>query len=170
MFVVSPEPDLHVYDIDILKDRCLILATDGAWNVVSPDMAVQSVYEAEKSNERRIIDPQCSGTPWINPAKRLVDLAIERWNMCSLRADNTSIVTVMLDPVGPPRAQVLRKRQSSMVTRSQDKLEAPPALPPKPSTRPQDSGKNSVSVLSRYPNSEKFHSRFHYPKHLLVSS
>ena len=40
VFVVSPEPDLHVYELDPSKDRCLILATDGAWNVLSPDMAV----------------------------------------------------------------------------------------------------------------------------------
>ena len=49
------------------------------------------------------------GHTWINPSKRLVDLALDRWNMCRLRADNTSIVTVMLDPPGPPRAQVLRR-------------------------------------------------------------
>ena len=29
-----------------------------------------------------------------------------RWMANNLRADNTSIVTVMLDPPGPPRAQV----------------------------------------------------------------
>ena len=43
---------------------------------------------------------------WINPSKRLVDKAIEKWTVNNLRADNTSIVTVMLDPPGPPRAQV----------------------------------------------------------------
>ena len=43
---------------------------------------------------------------WINPSKRLVDSAIARWNGNNLRADNTSVVTVMLDPPGPPRAQV----------------------------------------------------------------
>ena len=30
----------------------------------------------------------------------------QRWMANNLRADNTSIVTVMLDPPGPPRAQV----------------------------------------------------------------
>ncbi len=43
---------------------------------------------------------------WINPSKKLVDRAIENWNGNNLRADNTSVVTVMLDPPGPPRAQV----------------------------------------------------------------
>ena len=45
----------------------------------------------------------------MNPSKRLVDIALDRWNSFKLRADNTSIVTVMLDPPGPPRAQVLRR-------------------------------------------------------------
>ena len=106
IYVVSPDPDLHVYDLNILKDRCLILGTDGVWNVVSPEMAVQSVSEAERNNEKHMIDPH-GGHTWVNPSKKLVDLAIDRWNVNNLRADNTSVVTVMLDPPGPPRAQVL---------------------------------------------------------------
>ena len=106
IYVVSPDPDLHVYDLNVLKDRCLILGTDGVWNVVSPEMAVQSVSEAERNNEKHMIDPH-GGHTWVNPSKKLVDLAIDRWNYNNLRADNTSVVTVMLDPPGPPRAQVL---------------------------------------------------------------
>ncbi len=40
------------------------------------------------------------GNNWINPSKRLVDRAIEKWNLQNLRADNTTVVTVMLDPPG----------------------------------------------------------------------
>ena len=43
IYVVSPDPDLHVYDLSTLKDRCLILATDGVWNVINPSMAVTSI-------------------------------------------------------------------------------------------------------------------------------
>ena len=32
-----------------------------------------------------------------NPSKVLVDCALERWNRLQVRADNTSVVTVMLD-------------------------------------------------------------------------
>ena len=115
---MSPDPDLHVYDLNILKDRCLILGTDGVWNVVSPEMAVQSVFEAERNNEQHMIDPQ-GGHTWVNPSKKLVDLSIDRWNTCNLRADNTSVVTVMLDPPGPPRAQVLRKMHANLPQISQ---------------------------------------------------
>ena len=53
---------------------------------------------------------------WINPSKRLVDRAINRWTSNNLRADNTSVVTVMLDPPGPPRAQVLKKQRELMAS------------------------------------------------------
>lgn len=156
VFIVSPDPDLHVIELDSLKDRCLVLATDGAWNVLSPEMAVQGVFEAERNNERHMINPQ-GGHNWINPSKRLVDQALDRWSMCNLRADNTSIVTVMLDPPGPPRAQVLRKLHglsasqstgsltSLMSSESIDDNTAAPALPPKP---------NGVAIISRCPNSK----------------
>lgn len=36
----------------------------------------------------------------------LVDKAVKRWAVAKQRADNTSVVTLMLDPPGPPKAQV----------------------------------------------------------------
>ena len=67
--------------------------------------SVRIVCDAEKSNEQHMLSPN-NERQWINPSKRLVDSAIARWNGNNLRADNTSVVTVMLDPPGPPRAQV----------------------------------------------------------------
>ena len=153
VYVVSPDPDLHVYDLDILRDRCLILATDGAWNVISPDMAVESVYKAEKNNEKQMIlssDAAANGYTWINPSKSLVDYALDRWQLCRLRADNTSIVTVMLDPPGPPRAQVLRKLHSATLPPEipvSSKSKKPPTLPPKPH--------KGIAIISRFPNSKR---------------
>lgn len=48
---------------------------------------------------------------WINPSKVLVDDGISRWLSLKMRADNTSVVTVMIDPPGPPRMEVIRKQQ-----------------------------------------------------------
>ena len=48
-------------------------------------MAVQSVFEAERNNEEHMIDPN-GGHTWINPSKKLVDLSINRWTSCNLRA------------------------------------------------------------------------------------
>ena len=129
VFVVSPEPDTYVYPIDIEKNRCLILGTDGAWNMLTGDQAVAHVCHAERSNEQHMLYPHgnvmngsnlTSGRQWINPSKYLVDRAIERWNGNNLRADNTSIVTVMLDPPGPPRAQALKRQRELAMLNSKN--------------------------------------------------
>lgn len=158
VFVVSPDPDLHVFDIDILKDRCIILGTDGLWNVLSPGMAVQSVFDTEKNNEKQMIDPN-GGHAWFNPSKKLVDLSLQRWNMCSLRADNVSVVTVMLDACGPPRAKVLRRLHGiqdsphpKLQTDQKDRVETPePNAVVLDKSEPKPQG---ISIISRFPNSK----------------
>ena len=76
---------------------------------------MEEVSLVEKSNEQHMLNPS-GDRQWINPSKRLVDRAIERWVSNNLRADNTSVVTVMLDPPGPPRAQVLKKQRELMAS------------------------------------------------------
>jgi len=55
---------------------------------------------------------------WINPSKCLVEKALERWSNTKMRADNTSVITLMLDPPGPPRAEVLRNKKSQSYSSS----------------------------------------------------
>lgn len=40
---------------------------------------------------------------WTNPSVTLVEKALERWSNTRMRADNTTAVTLLLDPPGPPR-------------------------------------------------------------------
>ncbi len=47
-FVVSPEPDIAIYDLEIEKQRCIVVASDGLWNVVKPDEAVRIVQRVEE--------------------------------------------------------------------------------------------------------------------------
>ena len=77
-FIVSPEPDTYSYPIDINGHRCLILGTDGCWNMLTAQQAVEEVCLVEKSNEQHMLNPS-GGRQWINPSKRLVDRAIDRW-------------------------------------------------------------------------------------------
>ncbi|XP_026313560.1 probable protein phosphatase 2C 76 [Hyposmocoma kahamanoa] len=110
-FIVSPDPDVGVLTIDPSKFRCLIFGTDGLWNMISPEGAVSLVQATERHNEAALVGG--SGNQprdWLNPSKSLVDHALERWSNTRMRADNTSVVTLMLDPPGPPRATVLRSR------------------------------------------------------------
>ncbi|CAB3380620.1 Hypothetical predicted protein [Cloeon dipterum] len=55
-FVVSPVPDVHVFKADASKHRCLILGTDGLWNVMTPQQAVQIVQETERYNASRAME------------------------------------------------------------------------------------------------------------------
>ena len=98
------------------------------------------------------------GHQWINPSKRLVDKAIDRWTTNNLRADNTSVVTVMLDPPGPPRAQVLKKQREELAS-SATSARGSMALvtnreqeqPPKPNP--------GLSIISRFPNAANLKER-----------
>jgi protein phosphatase 1D len=115
--VVSPCPDVSVLEIDVHSHRCIILGTDGLWNMLTPQDAVNSVYFAEKNNDKQPVhflgpnDPLSKS--WINPSKRLVDRALDRWMQHALRADNTSVVTVVVDPPGPPKVKVVHKMVTS---------------------------------------------------------
>ena len=55
-FVVSPEPDVYVKTINVSTHRCLILGTDGLWNMLSPETAVSVVNQAEKNNEKYLTE------------------------------------------------------------------------------------------------------------------
>lgn len=159
-FVVSPEPDTFCYTIDITKERCLILGTDGCWNMLTASQAVNEVCSVEKSNEQHMLNPS-GGRQWINPSKRLVDKAIDRWVSNNLGADNTSVVTVMLDPPGPPRAQVLKKQREVLAAANiraergsmaivTNREEADPLTP---------IDNPGLSIISRFPNAANIKER-----------
>nr|CAI5818852.1 unnamed protein product [Callosobruchus analis] len=99
-FIVSPDPDCSVLKIDTDVHRCLIFGTDGLYNMLSPTTAVHIVQQAERHNETAALSDSTYKT-WLNPSKLLVEKAMERWHATKMRADNTSVVTLMLDPPGP---------------------------------------------------------------------
>ncbi|XP_044260748.1 protein phosphatase 1D [Tribolium madens] len=111
-FIVSPDPDCAVFTIDTSIHRCLVFGTDGLFNMLSPQNAVHIVQQAERHNENAALSDSINKT-WLNPSKLLVEKALERWHNTKMRADNTSVVTLMLDPPGPPRAQVLKNRKKN---------------------------------------------------------
>lgn len=72
----------------------MIFASDGLWNVVDPESAVDSIYETERRNDQ---NAKLGINNWRNPSRVLVEAALEKWRSNGLRADNTSVVCVMLD-------------------------------------------------------------------------
>ncbi|XP_042905523.2 protein phosphatase 1D isoform X2 [Parasteatoda tepidariorum] len=124
-FVVSPDPDVKVININPQVHRCVIFASDGLWNMVSNVQAVRIVQTAEEENEKLILDGSrmngVSSQPK-NPSKLLVDTALNHWFELGMRADNTSVVTVMLDPPGPPKSEVLLRQRVMKRLRPRDEL------------------------------------------------
>jgi len=104
-FVVSPEPDVNTMTIDVSRHRCLILGTDGLWNMIPPQRAVEVVQVIDRQNKMHPSSDQ--PMPWVNPSKRLVNTALDYWLMNKLRADNCTAVTALLDPPGPPLSGLL---------------------------------------------------------------
>lgn len=73
----------------------MIFASDGLWNVIEAEASVESVYETERRNDQ---NSKLGNNSWRNPSRILVEAALEKWRSNGLRADNTSVVCVMLDP------------------------------------------------------------------------
>ncbi|XP_039751949.1 uncharacterized protein LOC120627894 [Pararge aegeria] len=163
-FIVSPDPDVGVLTIDPTKFRCLIFGTDGLWNMISPEGAVSLVQATEKHNEAALVGGGNQPRDWLNPSKSLVDHALERWSNTRMRADNTSVVTLMLDPPGPPRATVLRSRTTAQKPPLAPAAPAAPAAcapaaPAAPDEPRPDAARrlpqNGLTIMTRYSDAEK---------------
>ena len=109
--------------IDVTRHRCLILGTDGLWNMIPPQRAVEIVQHIDRQNKSTVAAAASGGTPssvekipatpWSNPSKRLVNTSLDYWRMNKLRADNCTAVTALLDPPGPPLSGLLRIPEDS---------------------------------------------------------
>lgn len=56
---------------------------------------MESVFETERQNDQ---NARLGNNTWQNPSRILVECALNNWKKNNLRADNTSVVCVMLDP------------------------------------------------------------------------
>ncbi|KAF8792644.1 Protein phosphatase 1D like protein [Argiope bruennichi] len=112
-FAVSPVPDLGVMSLDLNKDKCLILASDGLWNIMSPQAAVNLVQDVENENRKLVSKFGISENIHLtlcNPSRALVDCGLEQWNQLRTRADNVSVITVMLDQIKSTEVGVLKEQ------------------------------------------------------------
>ena len=56
VFVVSPEPDVCVYDLDPSKHKFVILASDGLWDMVKPDEAADIAHQLSTCVSQTVIE------------------------------------------------------------------------------------------------------------------
>ncbi|UJR16479.1 hypothetical protein I4U23_003382 [Adineta vaga] len=125
LYSVSPEPELTVIEIDPNKHRCLILASDGLWNMITPEVAVETVRNCDVKTEEMILNSEDEDDrPFRNPSHELVQKALVLWRERMLRADNITCITVMLDPPGPPFSEcILNKKKQMLLSTSSACLE-----------------------------------------------
>ncbi|XP_068934169.1 protein phosphatase 1D isoform X2 [Petaurus breviceps papuanus] len=90
-FVVSPEPDTSVHNLDPRKHKYIILGSDGLWNMIPPQDAIAMCQDQE---EKKYL----MGEHGQSCAKMLVNRALGRWRQRMLRADNTSAIVICISP------------------------------------------------------------------------
>lgn len=107
LYVVSPEPDVSCRPIRS-NDKCILLATDGLWNVVNSTQAARILQELDKLKTRGRQDYlndyfytdnyyDASGRS-NHHAKSLVYYAYQIWERKRLKSDNiTAVVAVLHD-------------------------------------------------------------------------
>lgn len=55
-FVVSPEPDVEVFELNPRIHRCILFGSDGLWNMISTQAAVRIVQKTDEENEKIILE------------------------------------------------------------------------------------------------------------------
>lgn len=108
-YIVSPEPDVSCKPIDA-NDKCILLATDGLWNVMNSSLASRFLQELNisKNGERQYYEKEyfttdnfydVAGQDSENHAQSLVYFAYQIWERRRLRSDNITVVVAMLHDI-----------------------------------------------------------------------
>lgn len=54
-YAISPDPDVDVVDFNPYQQKCLVLATDGMWNLIDAKAAIKTVEMTERKWFREAI-------------------------------------------------------------------------------------------------------------------
>ena len=87
-YFVSPVPDVQEYKFNINRDRFMVLASDGLWNVMSHQEVVEFVYKFRQDELKK---KPARGS---KVAHALIEEALQRWNTKRWSADNISVMIV----------------------------------------------------------------------------
>lgn len=115
-FVVSPEPDVMCRAITD-RDKCILLATDGLWNVMNSSQAIRFLQELKivkeggrdsEANSNRYFATDnfydvSNSDNEANHALSLVYMAYQIWERRRLRSDNITAIVAMLSDIMTPQ-------------------------------------------------------------------
>ncbi|XP_062582590.1 uncharacterized protein LOC134244333 [Saccostrea cucullata] len=160
-YVVSPVPDVAVHELDPAIHRCLILGSDGLWNMMTAEAAASMVADLENHFEYKVIhDPSVPVSYWINPAEKLVQKALHSWRAKLMKADNTSCIVVLIDPLGPRKLSILkRKREEYLQKIAPEKSIASSSTRTSPRKHDTASKPENVKSVKEEENKKKLTSR-----------
>ena len=88
-FTVSPKPDVHVYPLNPKEQKFIVIASDGLWNVMSPDEVVHFIWDYEH-------DEEVYSQPPRDVVKAVINEALRRWERKRLPADNIAVLIAFL--------------------------------------------------------------------------
>ncbi|XP_071791104.1 uncharacterized protein [Asterias amurensis] len=117
-YVVSPSPDISHHILNPKVHKCLVLGSDGLWNMLSSSESIYiiSLYNFEKSRGEKMRE---------TISQRLVKNSINRWVNRSLRADNTTAITLVFDfPREKPKPTDTEKSGSPSTTKESSPTKA----------------------------------------------
>lgn len=107
-YIVSPEPDVACRPIEP-NDSCILLATDGLWNVMNSSYAVRIIQELnflQSSTRSQQKDKYFAVDNFYDVADKADDhaqslayIAYQIWERKSLRSDNITVVVAMLHDI-----------------------------------------------------------------------
>ncbi|XP_070573340.1 protein phosphatase 1D-like [Ptychodera flava] len=139
-YMVSPEPDISVHRLNPDYNKFLVLASDGLWNMVLPQEAVDFVEQCEKE---KVSSPK----PWLgHVSHRLVNRALDKWRARCMRADNTSVIVIFFERPDTDRPKEDSGRSTPEPTEEEDDVPSPsPTVVSKPALLRHHAIQNSES-------------------------
>ena len=87
-FVVSPKPDVHVHPLDPSEQKFIVVATDGLWNVMSPQEVVEFIWDYEH-DDQKCHQPR-------DVVRAVINEGLQRWSARNLLADNIAVLIAFL--------------------------------------------------------------------------
>ena len=87
-FTVSPKPDVYVHPLNPKEQRFIVIASDGLWNVMTPEEVVRYIWDYEH-DEEECCKPR-------DVVRAIINEALERWERKGLPADNIAVLIAFL--------------------------------------------------------------------------
>lgn len=87
-FAVSPKPDVYVHPLNPKEQKFVVIASDGLWNMMTPDEVVQFIWDYEH-NQDECHQPR-------DVVRAVINEALQRWERKRLPADNIAVLIAFL--------------------------------------------------------------------------